>query len=108
MSGSSLPSNAASLSPDSSGDPATATPDDELVEALSKAVDELDDALNRVEMARSDARGENFSLDSVDASIQGMKATMEEVRRARATRIAAAVAQSLEKTAQRLRSATSE
>lgn len=110
MSGSSLPSSAASPSPSDPGDssPASHASDNELVDALNKATAELNDALNRVEMARSDAEGENFSLDTVDASIQGVQSTMEDVRQARAARIAEAVAQSLEKTARRLRDATSE
>lgn len=106
MGGSSLSPSAASPSHNESGD--SSRPDDELVRSLNKAVDELNDALNRVEMARSDARGDNFSLDSVDASIQGVQSTMQEVRRSRAARIAEAVAQSLDATAQRLRDATSE
>lgn len=77
----------------------------DLLERLSRARASVRDGLHRLEMAQSDARGENQSLDSIDASLDADSSSPEAAGVARARKIAASVAEDLEAAAARLRRA---
>jgi hypothetical protein len=95
--------------PSSSSSPASATPHEterpDLPTQLSRARAVLADGLHRLEMAQSDARGENHTLDTLDASLHADSEGAEAAGRARARKIAASVAEDLEAAAARLRKA---
>jgi hypothetical protein len=74
-------------------------------QSLSRARATLTDGLNRLEMARSDALGENATLDVLDASLHESGGNPDEAGVARARKIAASVAEDLEAAATRLRRA---
>jgi len=76
--------------------------------ALGRARSMLQDGLKRVEMAQSDARGENLSLDAIDVLLHAGNSSIsnvEEAGTARARKIAVSVAEDLEAAADRLRQA---
>ena len=78
---------------------------EDFLRALSRARSALKDGLERLEMARSDARGENQSLDAVDVSLHAGSSSVEEAGAARARKITVSVAEDLEAAADRLRRA---
>jgi hypothetical protein len=78
---------------------------EDFLRALGRTHTALQDGLERLEMARSDARGENQSLDAVDVSLHPGSSNVEEAGAARARKIAASVAEDLEAAADRLRRA---
>ena len=95
----SSPSPVSSSTSSPSRDPA------DLVEDLSRAHAAVRDGLNRLKMAKTDARGDNHSLDAVDAALQGNGIASAEAGEARARKIAASVAEDLEAAAAQLRRA---
>ena len=78
---------------------------EDFLRALSRARSALKDGLERLEMARSDAREENQSLDAVDVSLHAGSSSVEEAGAARARKITVSVAEDLEAAADRLRRA---
>jgi hypothetical protein len=95
--------------PSSSSSPAPLSREKEaksnLLKTLSRTRAVVQDGLHRLEMAQSDARGENDSLDAIDASLQEPPVDPEGAGRTRARKIAASVAEDLEAAAARLRQA---
>jgi hypothetical protein len=63
----------------------------------------VSDALDRLEMARTDAHGENAPLDAIELLIEASANGAERSHTARAQRIAASVADDLETVVARLR-----
>lgn len=78
---------------------------EEFLRALGRTHTTLRDGLERLEMATSDARGENQPLDAVDASLRADGNNPEDAGAARARKIAVSVAEDLEAAAERLRRA---
>ena len=87
----------------SSALPASESGQSDLLTRLSRARAVVQDGLDRLEMAQSDAEGKNHSLDAVDTALQEDNA--EEAGLARARKIAGSVAEDLEEAAHRLRQA---
>jgi hypothetical protein len=86
--------------PSSSAPPAPESDQSDLLTRLSRARAVVQDGLDRLEMAQSDAEGKNHSLD---AALQGD--APEGAGLARARKIAGSVAEDLEEAAHRLRQA---
>lgn len=78
---------------------------EDFLRALGRARSTLQDGLKRIEMAQSDAQGENQSLDAIDVSLHPGSSNVEEAGTARARKIAVSVAEDLEAAADRLRRA---
>jgi hypothetical protein len=81
------------------------SPRERLQSALQEASSEVEDALERLQMAQTDVEGDNQPLDAVEALLDDALADPDHLRSHRAKRIAASVADDLETVVARLRRA---